>query len=110
MITAVISSLNRLCNTIDCPGWTGTVGNRVLTILGRLTTTGALTTAGALAPVVGRDLDALRVAVEQHGRNSPEAKLAAQQLCRSTTALHQALVSTVPGLSLVFPVPRCASS
>lgn len=107
IVKSIIEYTDLVCRIQDCPGYAASIFGRVMQVISRFATLLNLGTAIALIPQVAEDLDDLNEAVETYGRDSVEAEIAAHQLCLSNQNLHRALVSIVPGLSFVFPVPPC---
>ena len=104
---AVVSYANKACNIINCPFYSGSILSAGITLIGHLTTVLNLANAIAILPTLSADLDSLHTAISTFGRTSSQAKSAAHQLCTDNGTLYTALVSTIPGLILLFPPPPC---
>jgi hypothetical protein len=99
-VQRLVQASNFACQALDC----GTVAEPVL-VLDHAFTISDLTAAIALSVQVRDDLEQANKALDEYGKDSPEFCRAIHTLVGHTRELHESLVSIVPGLELVFPLP-----
>jgi hypothetical protein len=104
VIRTVVSGGNSICRVLQCE-WSRSTASQAITYAGRATTIYSLGEAAWFSVQLGDDLRDLNDATRRHGRQSAQAREAAQRACFTNREVHQALVNSVTGLSLLLPVP-----
>jgi hypothetical protein len=103
----IIDTLNNVCGIDHCQYVPPDI-SQVISQIGKALNIGNLAYAAGMGVVVGNDLAALNNAIKGHVKGTPYSAGALalrKKAGNDTRALHEALTSAVPGLSLVFPVP-----
>lgn len=107
LVDTIVAGWDAVCSFRTCAGWSDTLVQAAYKAISQIATILNLAVAIPQSLSVGTDLYNLNMAIKDGGRSSPQARSAAGTLCSDTQNLLRSLVSVMPGLSLLLPVPDC---
>ena len=101
LVGDVVSGSKAACDIVECETL-----KYPLALLDKIFTVVNLSVAMVQEVIFGDKLKTLNQAIREHGRSSPQACQAAKEVYTAVRDLHQALLSVVPPLGLIFPLPE----
>lgn len=102
LVGDVVSGSKAACDIVECE----TVIQYPLALLDKIFTVGNLGIAMVQEVIFGDKLKTLNQAIREHGLRSPQTCQAAKEVINAVRDLHKTLLSVVPPLGLIFPLPQ----